>query len=164
MFLTSGYIFTGSILPCEIISRGKFELDCFRQMKVQMIQNIELSSTMVEPDVPTGRPTQEPEVFEEALKDANWKKNLSLEDQDMLKEVVYQFPMFFAHVSHLLGDANNEEFDICLNVTEDNYPKTFQKKRHMHTALQKRKILRTTSKSCWSWEFWKKWIIHPATQ
>lgn len=64
MFLTSGYIFTGSILPCEIISRGKFELDCFRQMKVQMIQNIELSSTMVEPDVQMGRPTQEPERIE----------------------------------------------------------------------------------------------------
>lgn len=77
---------------------------------------------------------------------------------------MYQFTMVFAHVSHLLGDANTEEFDIRLNVTEDNYPKTFQKKRHMHTALQKRNILRTTSKSCWSWDFWKNWIIHPATQ
>lgn len=82
---------------------------------------------MVEPDVQTGRPPLEPEAFEEASRDAHWDKNLSLEDQYMLKKVICEFPMVFAHGSHLLRGVNTEDFEIRLNVTEDNYSKTLQK-------------------------------------
>ena len=75
-----------------------FQVQCKKTLKgVNTLSphEVDVSSTIANPDVKIGRPTPEPQEFEKALEQSAWDPALSQGDKEDVLNLIHQFPMVF---------------------------------------------------------------------
>ena len=119
-----------------------FQVQCkktLRGVNTLSPHEVDVSSTIANPDVSIGKPTPEPQEFEEALHQSTWDPALSQGDKDDVLKLIHQFPVVFGHCSRQLGGINSEEFDITLTV-EGKHPPCLQKKAYPASPQRRKEI------------------------